>query len=105
MPNPRSGTVIRNPEDLPNALRDIKGGRVEFRNDRLGIVHSVIGRKSFSDEQIRDNLYAFVDAIQRVKPSGAKGIYLRSLTVTSTMAPGIPLNIAQTVADAATAAA
>lgn len=105
MPNPRSGTVIRNAEDLPNALRDIKGGRVEFRNDRLGIVHTVIGRKSFADEQIRENLYAFVDAIQRTKPSGVKGIYLRSLSITSTMAPGIALNIAQTVADSSSVAA
>src|SRR5215212_6336207 len=93
MPNPRSGTVIRNPEDLPNALRELKGGRVEFRNDRTGIVHSVIGRKSFSVDQLKENLYAFVDALIRAKPSGAKGIYCRTLAVTSTMAPGIALNV------------
>src|SRR5215211_3145491 len=73
MPNPRSGTVVRNPEDLPTVLRELKGGRVEFRNDRTGIVHVGIGRKSFSNEMVRDNLYALVDAIQRAKPSGVKG--------------------------------
>jgi large subunit ribosomal protein L1 len=101
MPNPRSGTVVRNPDDLPGVVRELKGGRVEFRNDRTGIVHLGIGRKSFGDEQIRDNLYAFVDALQRAKPAGAKGIYCRTLTLTSTMAPGIPLDVAATLASAA----
>jgi large subunit ribosomal protein L1 len=105
MPNPRSGTVVRNPEDLPGVIRELKGGRVEFRNDRLGIVHTVIGRKSFSDDQLRNNLYAFVDALVRAKPSGAKGIYCRTLTITSSMAPGIPLNVSQTLANASAAAA
>jgi large subunit ribosomal protein L1 len=105
MPNPRSGTVIRNSEDLPNVLRELKGGRVEFRNDRTGIVHTVIGKKSFPDDQLRDNLYAFVDALSRAKPSGAKGVYLRTLTLTSSMAPGIPLNVSLTVANAGAAAA
>src|SRR3954470_9171339 len=68
MPNPRSGTVVRNAEDLPGVLRALQGGRVEFRNDRNGNVHTVIGRKSFSDDQVRDNLYAFVDALNRAKP-------------------------------------
>jgi large subunit ribosomal protein L1 len=105
MPNPRSGTVVRNPEDLPAVLRELKGGRVEFRNDRLGVVHSVIGRKSFTPEQIKDNLYAFVDALLRAKPSGVKGIYCRTLSLTSTMAPGITLEVASTLAAASEAAA
>ena len=105
MPNPRSGTVVRNPEDLPGVLRELKGGRVEFRNDRTGIVHVAIGRKSFSNDQVRDNLYALVDAIQRVKPSGAKGVYCRTLTLTSTMAPGIALDVPTTLANSASAAA
>lgn len=105
MPNPRSGTVIRNPEDLPGVLRQLKGGRVEFRNDRNGNVHSVIGRKSFSNDQLRDNLYAFVDALNRAKPSGAKGVYIKSLAVTSSMAPGIALNVSTAVQNAAAAAA
>src|SRR5262245_60719890 len=65
MPNPRSGTVVRDAADLPAVLRELKGGRVEFRNDRTGIVHLAIGKKSFTEEQLRDNLYAFVDALQR----------------------------------------
>src|SRR5918997_1467296 len=72
MPNPRSGTVVRAVEDLAGVIRDLKGGRVEFRNDRTGIIHLGIGRKSFSDEQLRGNLFAFVDALQRAKPTGAK---------------------------------
>jgi large subunit ribosomal protein L1 len=105
MPNPRSGTVVRDAADLPDVLRELKGGRVEFRNDRTGIVHLGIARKSFSDDQIRDNLYAFVDALQRAKPTGAKGVYLRTLTITSSMAPGIQLDVPVTVAAAAEAAA
>lgn len=104
MPNPRSGTVVRDPADLPNVLRELKGGRVEFRNDRTGIVHLGIGRKSFTDEQLRENLHAFVDALQRAKPSGAKGVYLRTLTIASTMAPGIHLDVPATVAAAEAAA-
>jgi large subunit ribosomal protein L1 len=105
MPNPRSGTVVRDPADLPNVLRELKGGRVEFRNDRTGIVHIGIGRKSFTADQLRDNLLSFVDALQRAKPSGAKGIYLRTLTITSTMAPGVHLDVPVTVAAATEAAA
>jgi large subunit ribosomal protein L1 len=105
MPNPRSGTVVRDAVDLPNVLRELKGGRVEFRNDRTGIVHLGIGRKSFSPDQIRGNLFAFVDALQRAKPSGAKGVYLRTLTIASTMAPGIHLDVPATVAAATEAAA
>jgi large subunit ribosomal protein L1 len=105
MPNPRSGTVVRDAGDLPNVLRELKGGRVEFRNDRTGIVHLGIARKTFSEDQIRDNLYAFVDALQRAKPSGAKGVYLRTLSITSTMAPGVQLDVPVTVAAATEAAA
>ena len=105
MPNPRSGTVVRNAEDLPGVLRELKGGRVEFRNDRTGIVHVAIGRRSFTNEQIRDNLYAFADAVQRAKPTGAKGVYCRTLTLTSTMAPGISLDVGATLANAASSAA
>ncbi|HEU5430037.1 MAG TPA: 50S ribosomal protein L1 [Thermomicrobiales bacterium] len=105
MPNPRSGTVIRNQDDLPQVLREMKGGRVEFRNDRTGIVHLAIGKKSFTPDQIRDNLFAFIDALNRVKPSAAKGVYMRSLALTSTMSPGVSLDVAATVAAAAEAAA
>jgi large subunit ribosomal protein L1 len=101
MPNPRSGTVVRNPEDLTGVIRELKGGRVEFRNDRNGNIHSVIGRKSFSEDQVRENLYSFVDALNRAKPTGAKGVYIKSLALTSTMAPGIPLSVSITVQNAA----
>ena len=104
MPNPRSGTVVRNPEDLPAVVRELKGGRVEFRNDRTGNVHITIGRKSFGDDQVRDNLYATVDALVRAKPSGVKGIYCRTLTLTSTMGPGVPLDVNVTLANASSAA-
>jgi large subunit ribosomal protein L1 len=104
MPNPRSGTVVRNIEDLPGVISDLKGGRVEFRNDRLGIIHSVIGKKDFTAEQIQENFLSFVDALMRSKPSGIKGIYLRSLALTSTMGPGIRVNIAEAVANAAESA-
>jgi large subunit ribosomal protein L1 len=105
MPNPRSGTVIRTPEDLPDAIRELKGGRVEFRNDRTGLVHVAIGKRSFSEEQILQNLYALVDAVNRAKPTAAKGVYCRSITLTSTMAPGIPLDVSSTLAAASQAAA
>lgn len=104
MPNPRSGTVVREASDLPDVLKELKGGRVEFRNDRTGIVHLAIGKKSFSEEQIRDNLYAIVDAVNRAKPSGQKGVYLRSLSISTTMSPGIQLDVAETLAKAAQAA-
>lgn len=104
MPNPRSGTVVREAADLPGVLTELKGGRVEFRNDRTGIVHVAIGKKSFTDEQIRDNVYAFVDALQRAKPSGAKGVYLRTLTIASSMSPGIALDVPAIVAASASAA-
>lgn len=104
MPNPRSGTVVRNPEDLPGVLNELKGGRVEFRNDRTGIVHTVIGRKSFTEEQLAENLFAFVDAINRAKPSSIKGVYVRSISISTTMSPGIRLNAAQTISDASSAA-
>ncbi|MCC6312491.1 MAG: 50S ribosomal protein L1 [Thermomicrobiales bacterium] len=104
MPNPRSGTVVRDPADLPNVIREVKGGRVEFRNDRTGIIHLAFAKKSFTPDQIRDNLYAFVDALQRAKPSGVKGVYCRTLTIASTMSPGIELDVTQTLANASSVA-
>lgn len=104
MPNPRSGTVVRNPEDLPDVIRDLKGGRIEFRNDRTGIVHTIVGKKSFSDEQLTENLFAVADAINRAKPSGVKGVYCRTLTLTTTMSPGISLDVTATLATASAAA-
>lgn len=104
MPNPRSGTVVRVSEDLPDVINDLKGGRVEFRNDRTGLVHTAIGKKSFDDKQILENFYALTDAIQRNKPSGAKGVYCRSITLTSTMSPGVALDVQEAMTAASSAA-
>lgn len=103
MPNPRSGTVVRTPEDLPAVIRELKGGRVEFRNDRTGLVHVAIGKLSFSEDRIIENVAAMIDAVQRNKPQASKGIYLRSITLTGTMTPGIPLDVAAAVASASQA--
>lgn len=100
MPNPRSGTVVRTPEDLPGVIQELKGGRVEFRNDRTGLVHVAVGKVSFSEDRIIENVNAIIDAIQRNKPSASKGVYLRSITLTGTMTPGIPLDVAAAVATA-----
>jgi large subunit ribosomal protein L1 len=100
MPNPRSGTVVREVADLPGVIRELKGGRVEFRNDRTGNVHVTMGKKSFSAEQIQENLLAVVDAISRSKPTGVKGVYCRTLTVATSMGPGIALDVNDTIAKA-----
>ncbi len=104
MPNPRSGTVVREVSDLPAVLKELKAGRVEFRNDRTGIVHLAIGKKSFNEAQISENLYAFVDALNRAKPSGQKGVYCRTLSISTTMSPGIQLDVTETLAKAAQSA-
>ncbi|NTU81699.1 MAG: 50S ribosomal protein L1 [Chloroflexales bacterium] len=99
MPNPKSGTIVP-VEELPRTIREVKGGRVEFRNDKTGILHVAIGKLSFTPEQIHENFVALMDAVKAAKPSGAKGTYIRSVTMTSTMGPGVPVNpsLAQTAA-------
>ncbi len=92
MPNPRTNTVVE-PEDLPKAIRDAKQGRVEFRTDRTALVHAPLGKVSFSEDALLDNLAALLDAIVREKPAGTKGQYFRSMTLTSTMGPGIKVDI------------
>jgi large subunit ribosomal protein L1 len=91
MPNPKSGTVTM---DVSRAVREIKAGKIEFRVDKTGNLHGPIGKKSFSASQLADNLNAFVEAVMRAKPSAAKGTYLKSLTVSSTMGPGVPVDTA-----------
>src|SRR4051794_14955423 len=100
MPNPKSGTIVANPADLPRVISEAKAGKVEFRNDKTGLLHVGIGKVSFSEDQIMDNLMSFLDAVVRAKPSGAKGTYVRSITLTSTMAPGIHLDVNPTLAQA-----
>src|SRR5438874_7967375 len=95
MPNPRSGTVT---VDIGRAIREIKGGRVEFRVDKTGVIHVPIGKVSFEDEKIIQNLGALVDAVVRAKPTGAKGTYLRTFNVASTMGPGVELDQPGTLA-------
>jgi large subunit ribosomal protein L1 len=90
MPNPKSGTITF---DIERALREVKGGRVEFKVDKGAIVHVAFGKGSFSSEELLANLAALVDAINRAKPAGAKGQYLKTLTIASTMGPGIRVDI------------
>lgn len=92
MPNPKSGTVVP-AHDLPNAIKALQGGKVEFRNDKTGLLHVAIGKVSFSADEIRDNFAVLMDAIKAAKPAGAKGVYVRTVTLTSTMGPGIPVDV------------
>jgi len=98
MPNPKAGTITF---DIERAVSEVKGGRVEFRVDKTAIIHAPFGRSSFEPEQLLDNLAALVDAVNRAKPSGAKGQYLKSLTIASTMGPGIRVDVPGVLAAAA----
>jgi large subunit ribosomal protein L1 len=89
MPTPKAGTVTF---EIGKAVKEIKGGKIEFRVDKQGNVHGQIGKVSFSEKQLAENLGAFMDQIVRSKPAGAKGTYLRSLTVSSTMGPGVAID-------------
>ena len=89
MPNAKLGTVTF---DLANVIKDIKGGKVDFRVDKSGIVHAGIGKISFGEKKLFENLSAFIEKIIQLKPSSAKGIYLRSVTISSTMGPGVKLD-------------
>jgi large subunit ribosomal protein L1 len=88
MPNPKAGTVTM---DVGRAVREIKAGKIEFRVDKSGNVHAPVGKVSFSKDQLAANVQAFMDTIARVKPAAAKGTYIRSATVSSTMGPGVRL--------------
>jgi large subunit ribosomal protein L1 len=90
MPNPKSGTVTF---DVGRAIREVKGGRVEFRTDRWGIVHVAIGKVSFPEEKLHENLAALVEALIRNKPSASKGQYLKTLYLASTMGPSVPVDV------------
>ena len=90
MPNPKAGTVTF---DIGRAVREVKGGRVEFRTDKFGIVHVPIGKVSFATDQLHGNLAALVEALVRNKPSSSKGQYLRSLYLASTMGPSVPVDV------------
>lgn len=91
MPNPKAGTVVM-PDAIAKAVGEFKGGKVEFRNDRQGNIHVAIGKVSFEEGNILRNFAAIVDAIQKARPSTAKGTYMRSLTISSTMGPGLKID-------------
>ena len=92
MPNPKLGTVTMN---VAQAVKDAKGGQIEYRVEKAGIIHSGIGKASFPAEDLRANFDALVDAVVRAKPSGAKGKYVRKIAVSSTMGPGIRVDVAE----------
>jgi large subunit ribosomal protein L1 len=92
MPNPKAGTVTM---DVGRAVKELKGGKIEFRVDKTGILHAAIGKKSFGAEALSENLQTFMDAVVRAKPSAAKGHYIRSITLSSTMGPGVPVDPAR----------
>ncbi len=89
MPNPKTGTVT---QDIAAAVEDVKSGKISFRVDKYGIIHASIGRVSFSAEQLRDNADELLSALQRMKPASAKGTYMKTITVASTMSPGIKVD-------------
>ncbi|CAM3693628.1 50S ribosomal protein L1 [Nocardiopsis rhodophaea] len=90
MPNPKTGTVT---PDVAKAVTDIKGGKIEFRVDRHGNLHFIVGKLSFDDQKLVENYNAALDEVQRLKPSAAKGRYIKKATLTTTMGPGIPLEV------------
>ena len=94
MPNPKAGTVTM---DVTKAVKDIKAGKIEYRLDKTNIVHVPIGKASFTEEQLADNFQTLIDAIRKARPAAVKGQYLRSITLTSTMGPGVKLNTAKFV--------
>jgi len=97
MPNPKAGTVT---PDYEKAIADIKKGKVEFRVDKLANVHTVFGKVSFDEAKLRENLISVVKAILEVKPATVKGVYIKGITLTTTMGPGIPMDITELVAEA-----
>jgi large subunit ribosomal protein L1 len=98
MPNPKAGTITF---DLDRAIREVKGGRIEFKVDKGGIIHVPVGKSSFEVDQLVDNLAVLLDAVNRARPAGAKGQYLKGLTIASTMGPGIRVDVPSLLAAAA----
>ena len=94
MPNPKAGTVTM---DVTKAINDIKAGKIEYRLDKTNIIHVPVGKASFTEEQLADNFQTLMDAILKAKPAALKGAYLKSVTLTSTMGPGVKLNVAKMI--------
>jgi large subunit ribosomal protein L1 len=93
MPTPKAGTVITGGQDVGQAVREQKAGKVEYRADKGGNVHAGVGRLSFDEDKLLGNITAFVDQIRAAKPAGVKGNYVRSITVSATMTPGVPVTM------------
>ncbi len=100
MPNPKSGTVVP-PQDIPRAIKEARQGRAEFRLDRTAIIHLPIGKVSFENDKLVDNLGAVIEAIVKAKPSGAKGQYIKSISLCSTMGAGLKVDVRSALALAA----
>ena len=96
MPNPRAGTVAQ-PDDLPDLIRETKAGRVEFRVDRTANLHVPIGKASFTEEQLMDNLQYLIDAVTRARPAAAKGMFIRKIVMANTMGPPIKVDVAEAI--------
>lgn len=96
MPNPKTGTVV-GPEELAKTIQEVKGGRVDFRVEKAGIVHAPIGKRSMGKDKLMENLVSFMQTILRLKPSSSKGTYVRSVAISSTMGPGIRLDVNEVV--------
>ena len=94
MPNPKAGTVTM---DVTKAINDIKAGKIEYRLDKSNIIHVPIGKASFTEEQLADNFHTLIGAINKAKPAAVKGAYIKSITVTSTMGPGVKVNVSKIV--------
>jgi large subunit ribosomal protein L1 len=92
MPNPKAGTVVQ-AADLPRVIEEARKGRVEFKLDKTNLIHVVVGKKSFEDNKLVDNVTALVDAVEKAKPSGAKGQFIKSITLSTSMGPGIKLDL------------
>lgn len=92
MPNPKLGTVT---PDVAKAVKDAKGGSIEFRAEKTGIIHAGVGKASFDAKKLAENIHFFIDAIQRAKPAGAKGTYMKKVTVSSTMGPGVRIDMSK----------
>jgi len=98
MPNPKSGTVTPN---VGQAVKEVKAGKIDFRVDKSGIVHSIVGKISFDEGKLKDNILAFINTIIKLKPSAAKGTYVKSMTISTTMGPGVKLDKSITTVKAA----
>jgi len=96
MPNPKSGTISQ-PADLPRVIADARKGRVEFKLDKTAIIHTPVGKVSFDDKKLLENLSAIIEAVVKAKPSGAKGQYIKTATLTTSMGPGIKLDLTPTL--------